>query len=198
MAKARNTLSGAKHSRKRPLQRCRDTCLGRDSNERPNRPLRVRWWFCHSCPISRRNPIPSCAALYAMGTDAIFMDDDARPHRARLVRCYLESETIPHMAWPARSPDLNPIEHVWDMLGKRIADLSSVPPNTLHELQQTLLQEEHYCHNKRSATLLPACLAFVKLAFEIEDISVWFPLNILPANLGCLAEKRKTRINYNK
>ncbi|GBN75018.1 hypothetical protein AVEN_14843-1 [Araneus ventricosus] len=48
---------------KRPLQRWRVTCLGRDSNERPNRPLRVRWGFCHSCPISRRNPTPSCATF---------------------------------------------------------------------------------------------------------------------------------------
>ncbi|GBL74499.1 hypothetical protein AVEN_235435-1 [Araneus ventricosus] len=75
-----------------------------------------------------------------MGTDAIFMDDNARPHRARLVRSYLESETIPQMAWPARSPDLNPIEHVWDMLGRWIAG-RSVPPGTLHDLQQALLQE---------------------------------------------------------
>ncbi|GBN07473.1 hypothetical protein AVEN_63513-1 [Araneus ventricosus] len=44
------------------------------------------------------------------------------------------------MAWPARSPDLNPIEHVWDMLGRRIAG-RSVPPGTLHELQQALLQD---------------------------------------------------------
>ncbi|GBM13381.1 hypothetical protein AVEN_159794-1 [Araneus ventricosus] len=48
--------------------------------------------------------------IAAMGTDAIFMDDNARPHSARLVRSYLESETIPQMAWPARSPDLNPIQ----------------------------------------------------------------------------------------
>ncbi|GBM94867.1 Transposable element Tc1 transposase [Araneus ventricosus] len=78
--------------------------------------------------------------IAAMGTNAIFMDDNARPHRVRLVRSYLESATIPQMAWPARSPGLNPIEHVWDMLGKRIAGLSA-PPGTLHELQQTLLQE---------------------------------------------------------
>ncbi|GBN42252.1 hypothetical protein AVEN_165787-1 [Araneus ventricosus] len=43
MARARDTLLGAKHRRKRPLQRWRVTCLFRDSNERPNRPLRVRW-----------------------------------------------------------------------------------------------------------------------------------------------------------
>ncbi|GBM11556.1 hypothetical protein AVEN_240688-1 [Araneus ventricosus] len=75
-----------------------------------------------------------------MGTNAIFMDDNARPHRARLMRSYLESETISQMTWPSRSPDLNPIEHVWGMLGRRIAG-RSVPPGTLHELQQALLQE---------------------------------------------------------
>ncbi|GBM05968.1 hypothetical protein AVEN_80561-1 [Araneus ventricosus] len=55
--------------------------------------------------------------IAAKGTDAIFIDDNIRPHRARLVRSYLESETVPQMAWSLRSPDLNPIEHVCDMLG---------------------------------------------------------------------------------
>ncbi|GBN83179.1 hypothetical protein AVEN_250698-1 [Araneus ventricosus] len=41
--------------------------------------------------------------IAAMGTEAIFMDDNARPHRARLVWSYLESEAIPQMAWAARS-----------------------------------------------------------------------------------------------
>ncbi|GBM20273.1 hypothetical protein AVEN_216685-1 [Araneus ventricosus] len=57
----------------------------------------------------------------AVGLEFILMDDNARPHRALLVDEFLESEDIRRMDWPAISPDLNPIEHVWDALGRAIA-----------------------------------------------------------------------------
>ncbi|GFS68776.1 transposable element Tcb1 transposase [Trichonephila clavipes] len=64
----------------------------------------------------------------AMGDEFLFMDDNARPHRANIVDECLQSEDITRMDWPAYSPDLNPIEHVWDMLGRRIA--ARQPPPT--------------------------------------------------------------------
>ncbi|XP_054708442.1 nephrin-like [Uloborus diversus] len=45
-----------------------------------------------------------------------------------------------HMEWPARFPDLNPIEHVWDALGRRLAALNP-PPQTFAALD-TALQEQ--------------------------------------------------------
>ncbi|GFU53302.1 transposable element Tc3 transposase [Trichonephila clavipes] len=54
----------------------------------------------------------------AMRTEFVFMDDNTRPHRANFVSECLQSERITRMGWPAFSPDLNPVEHVWDMLGR--------------------------------------------------------------------------------
>ncbi|GFY12483.1 transposable element Tc3 transposase [Trichonephila clavipes] len=76
----------------------------------------------------------------AMGAEFLFMDDNARPHRANIVEESLQSEDITCMDWPAYSSDLNPIEHVWDMLGRRIA-AHQPPPTCLPELRRALLDE---------------------------------------------------------
>ncbi|GFU38499.1 transposable element Tcb1 transposase [Trichonephila clavipes] len=76
----------------------------------------------------------------AMGAEFLFMDDNARPHSANIVAECLQSEDITRMDWPTYSPYLNPIEHVWDMLGRRTA-ARQPPPTCLPELQRALLGE---------------------------------------------------------
>ncbi|KFM66177.1 Transposable element Tcb1 transposase, partial [Stegodyphus mimosarum] len=73
----------------------------------------------------------------AIGAQFVFMDDNARPHRANIVSECLQSEDISRMDWPAFSPDLNPVEHVWDMLGRRVADRKPLP-TCLPELRRAL------------------------------------------------------------
>ncbi|GFT00935.1 transposable element Tcb2 transposase [Trichonephila clavipes] len=68
------------------------------------------------------------------------MDDNAQPHRILAVEELLESEDITRMDWPAYSPDLNPNEHVWDALGRRIAAHLNHPENT-QQLKQMVIEE---------------------------------------------------------
>ncbi|GFV03645.1 transposable element Tc1 transposase [Trichonephila clavipes] len=65
----------------------------------------------------------------AIGPDFIFMDDNARPHGTLAIEELLESKDITRMGWPALSPDLNPIEHVWNALRRRFAARLHHPEN---------------------------------------------------------------------
>ncbi|GFW17556.1 transposable element Tcb2 transposase [Trichonephila clavipes] len=76
----------------------------------------------------------------AMGLQFLFMDDNAPWHRTVAAEQLLESEDIERMDWPARSPDLNPIEHVWDFLGRRLV-ARTLPPVTIRELRLALQDE---------------------------------------------------------
>ncbi|GFV80206.1 transposable element Tcb2 transposase [Trichonephila clavipes] len=73
----------------------------------------------------------------AMGLQFLFMDDNAPCHRTVADEQLLESEDIERMAL---SPDLNPIEHVWDFLGRRLA-ARTLPPVTIRELRLAVQDE---------------------------------------------------------
>ena len=71
---------------------------------------------------------------------AQFQHDNARPHTARFTTNFLAANNVNTLPWPSLSPDLNPIEHVWDELGRRLSARVNAPANR-RELFQALQQE---------------------------------------------------------
>ncbi|CAJ0948561.1 unnamed protein product, partial [Ranitomeya imitator] len=65
--------------------------------------------------------------------------DNARPHVAGVCQQFLQDEGIEAMDWPARSPDLNPIEHIWDIMSRTIHQ-RHIAPQTVQELADALVQ----------------------------------------------------------
>ncbi|GFT16904.1 transposable element Tcb2 transposase [Trichonephila clavipes] len=63
-----------------------------------------------------------------------YIDEVLLPHDCQ------DSEGIQRLVWPARSPDLNPIENVWDALGRQVAG-RNYPPTNKNTLIRALTEE---------------------------------------------------------
>jgi len=69
------------------------------------------------------------------------MEDGAPAHKAKEQRdAYKKAEAV-KLPWPGNSPDLNPIEHVWDLLKDRIDSRKPHRPTTITELKRAWQEE---------------------------------------------------------
>lgn len=94
----------------------------------------------------------------------LLQQDNARPHSARHTQETLRQNNIQTLDWPAKSPDLNPIEHLWDELGRRIRDRADV--NNVNDLEAALREEWHNIPaqtiNKLIGSMRKRCTAVIE------------------------------------
>jgi hypothetical protein len=110
----------------------------------------------------------------------LMVHDNAWPHVARVYRQFLEDEGIDTIEWPPRSPDINPIEHLWDIMFHSIRH-HQVAPQTVQELSDALVQiwEE-----------IPQDTIHLEHALMLSGMytSTWGPYKLLSTILSCCNE----------
>ena len=87
------------------------------------------------CEILQQSMIPS---LQKPCRRAMFQDDNDPKHNSKTTTGLLKRLGVKVMDWPSMSPDLNPIEHLWGIL-KRKVEVRKV--SNIHQLHDVVMAE---------------------------------------------------------
>ena len=98
--------------------------------------------------VLRNHMLPSASSLYGAGEAFVFQQDYAPCHKANKVTRFLERFHVEVLQWPAQSPDLNPKEHLWEVLFRKVERSKSGSLEALWQLLHAAWQPSQWTLSK--------------------------------------------------
>jgi len=116
---------------------------------------------------------PFMATMYPF-SDGYFQQDNGPCHKARIISNWFpeHDNEFTVLKWSPQTPDLNPIEHLWDVVERGLRALTAldVHPTNLHQLQDSILSiwaniskecfqhlVESMCHYVNQSVTIESC-----------------------------------------
>ncbi|KAF7247205.1 Transposable element Tcb1 transposase [Varanus komodoensis] len=87
------------------------------------------------CDILKQSMIPS---LRRLGRRAVFQHGNNPKHTSKTTTALLKKLRVKVMDWPSMSPDLNPVEHLWDILKRKVGERKV---SNIHRLRDVVMEE---------------------------------------------------------
>ncbi|GMF17422.1 unnamed protein product [Phytophthora fragariaefolia] len=88
------------------------------------------------------------------GLGYIFQQDNPSIHTSKRTAEFFEEQEVLVMKWPARSPDLNPIENLWAILSRTVYDNGKKQYSSVSELREAVLAAWESVDQATLATLV--------------------------------------------
>ena len=91
------------------------------------------------CEILEDGLVESFEKLEMEEEERIFQQDNDPKHTSKRAQKWFEDNNIQVLSWPAQSPDISPIEHLWVHLKKKLNEYPT-PPKGVHELWERVAE----------------------------------------------------------